>query len=269
MGELDAGINPFFPSQGPASTARASAPVPPAPTHSSAPAHAERDLPETITAEGAGVVPARQTPGARGLPSEMSHTYKSPVNSGNTTPTNNADPAKPTRPIFRTGKSSGSGPGGRLPSDMNITSRLPSSTTPITSKLASMTTTSHTRPSPTTSGHSRQSSSISSPTQAHPSSFPPASPSSQQPNAASLSRSASRSTSRRRSSTHQAPQFAAGQEALPHPFHLSHNPQGNIGLQNALEAVKGETEGMVWIGALGNRTDGITQGVRGEIEERL
>ena len=56
---------------------------------------------------------------------------------------------------------------------------------------------------------------------------------------------------------------------MPHPFHLSHNPQGNIGLQNALEAVKGETEGMVWIGALGNRTDGITQGVRGEIEERL
>ena len=279
MGELDAGVNPFFPQQGPASTARAQQAVPPAPAHENAPpAHAERDLPEVITAEGAGIVSSssRQTPGARGLPSEMSHPYKSPTNSGNTTPTNAADSAKPTRPIFRTGKSSGSGPGGRLPAG-NGPSQLPRATTPFASALGSMTTTSHTQPRPaappvdtTTPAHTRQSSSITSPTQPHPSSFPPPSPSAQQqPSSASLSRSASRSASRRRSSTHSAPQFAAVQESMPHPFHLSHNPQGNIGLQNALEAVKGETEGMVWIGALGNRTDGITPGVRTEIEERL
>ena len=85
-----------------------------------------------------------------------------------------------------------------------------------------------------------------------------------------LGRSASRSSSRRRSTSQQT--FSQAQrETLKtvNQFHLANNPQGNIGLQNALNAIEEETKGIVWVGALGDRTDNFDESLRGEIDDRL
>ncbi|KAL7411649.1 glycosyltransferase family 20-domain-containing protein [Mrakia frigida] len=309
--DLDSGTNPFFaPSLLPTGLAgRQQAPFPPPPVnHHSIPAHGERPLDDTISAEGAATAPKTTTTmakggggggggqlGVRGLPSEMAHppsrttAKSSPAGSGNASPKSGTDGGAggaPPRPVLRAGKSSiGSGPGGRLPSDLPLPSARQHYSTPSSSALPSMTTTSHTRPRPliptTNPGTPSRGSALLTGQQPSPTSatFPPASPSSQQqqpPLGPTRSTSRSSSSRRRSSSSHTTlPPFtnnnnnSNNQADAAHPFHLSRNPQGNIGLQNALEAVKGETEGMVWIGALGNRTDGVSGKVRTEIEERL
>lgn len=80
----------------------------------------------------------------------------------------------------------------------------------------------------------------------------------------SLARTTSRSASRRRSSS--AHSFHHPQN---HALQVVRNPQGNIGLQNALHAIEGETKGMVWVGALGDKTDNLSDHVRVDIESAL
>lgn len=87
----------------------------------------------------------------------------------------------------------------------------------------------------------------------------------------SLGRSASSRSSSRRRSTSQQTFSQAQREALKtvNQFHLANNPQGNIGLQNALNAIEEETKGIVWVGALGDRTDNFDDSLRAEIDDRL
>ncbi|CED85313.1 Trehalose-6-phosphate synthase component TPS1 and related subunits [Phaffia rhodozyma] len=79
-----------------------------------------------------------------------------------------------------------------------------------------------------------------------------------------LTRATSRSSSRRRSSS--------SHSVFPphhHALQLIRNPQGNIGLQNALHAIEGETKGMVWVGALADKTDELSESTRVDVEAAL
>jgi hypothetical protein len=243
--------NPSSSNAAPAETAEGpgsagSAPAPPAP---GLPPHANRDPLKTTTAEGAAVKP-NSIP--RGAPSEMSHvpsptsSRPPPVSTASSTGLGVSGGA--SRPGFTTQKSGfGVGPGGRLP--LNTLPHPPPSAV-----MANYTPSQPASPASASSGGGAGS-------------FPLGGPNANATNASgSLGRSTSRSSSRRRSQSSQA---NSGGKEQAHPFHLSHNPQGNIGLQNALQAIKGETKDLCWVGALGNRTDGVGKATRSDIESRL
>lgn len=180
----------------------------------------------------------------------------------------------------------GFGPGGRLPSELNTLPHTGLDT--IMSNFQPSPPAAATDTKPQRPGVSTRTSGGTSPTTttgALPS-VPPTATSPTTTFPPTLGRTASRSSSRRRSSSYaqgsspllatagsagagggsSAASVTGGGEV---PFHLTHNPQGNIGLQNALQAIKSDCKEVVWVGALGNRTDAITEPLRSEIEDRL
>lgn len=193
--------------------------------------------------------------GARGIPSEMS-LPSSPASGDSGVASPRAPPARPTvetaaskhpNPIVDRSAGRGMGAGGQHP-------------------LASAAAEPADGGSPVLDTNRRFSQ--SSPVVPSSPSFPPTAA-----NAAtsgSIGRSASRSSSRRRSTSGQS--FSQAQrDALKsaNTFHLANNPQGNIGLQNALNAIEEETKGIVWLGALGDRTDSFDDTLKAEVDDRL
>lgn len=196
-------------------------------------------------------------PAARGIPSEMSlpsspiggdSTVTSPRQGAPRPSIDTSAASKHANPIVDRAAGHGMGAGGRHP--LNMSSAPQESADEAGSGSAP--------------GTPRRFSQTSPVTPSSPSFAPNAA------NSGSLGRSASRSSSRRRSTSQQS--FSQSQrDSLRNlqSFHLANNPQGNIGLQNALNAIEEETKGMVWIGALGDKTDSFDDSLKAEVDDRL
>ncbi|KAI0789217.1 glycosyltransferase family 20 protein [Abortiporus biennis] len=75
-----------------------------------------------------------------------------------------------------------------------------------------------------------------------------------------------------RSSAHRTrSQSSSRQDPLSHsvPWHIESNPHCNGGLKNALDSVHGRFKKRLWVGTLGNNTDGFRESLKRNMEWRL